>query len=65
MKKATNAVVTLTAIIGVASLGALYAFDPSVEPKELNAALAFAVFSVFGALMPYSLSERVKGQQRS
>jgi hypothetical protein len=34
---------------------------PSVSTVELNAAFAFAVFSVFGALMPYSLSERVKG----
>jgi hypothetical protein len=41
------------------SLMALYAADGSVEAIEVNAVIAFAVFSVFGALMPYSLSERV------
>lgn len=61
MRKTTNTVVTFTAIIGAASLTALYAFDPSINSKELSAAIAFAVFSVFGALMPYSLSERVAG----
>ncbi len=61
MKKATNTVVTLTAVIGVVSLWALYALDPSIDSKELNAAVAFSVFSVFGALMPYSLSDRVAG----
>ena len=59
MRKATTTVVTVTAIVGAASLATLYALDPNVDPKELNAAIAFAVFSVFGALMPYSLSERV------
>lgn len=52
---------TFTALIGAASLAALYAFDPGIDSKELNAATAFAVFSVIGALMPYSLSERVSG----
>jgi HD superfamily phosphohydrolase YqeK len=48
-------------VIGAASLSVLYAVHPAVETRELNAAIAFAVFSVFGALMPYSLSERVAG----
>lgn len=61
MKKTTSTVVLLTAVIGALSVSALYAFDSGVDTKELNAALAFAVFSVFGALMPYSLSERVAG----
>lgn len=49
----------MTAIVGALSFATLYAIDPNVDSKELNAAIAFAVFSVFGALMPYSLSERV------
>ena len=52
-------VVAVTALAGVASLAILYTVDPNVDKKELNAAIAFTVFSVFGALMPYSLSERV------
>jgi HD domain len=59
LRKATTAVVTITSIVGAASFATLYVLDPSVDAKELNAAIAFAVFSVFGALMPYSLSERV------
>jgi HD-GYP domain-containing protein (c-di-GMP phosphodiesterase class II) len=35
---------------------------PVVDAAETNAALAFAVFSVFGALMPYALSDKVNGQ---
>ena len=61
MNQATNRVVAVTAAIGIVGLAALYAVDPYVSPAEANAALAFAVFSIFGALMPYSLSERVKG----
>ena len=49
----------MTTVVGATSLSALYIADPTVGQTELNAALAFAVFSVFGALMPYSLSERV------
>ncbi len=62
MRKATKTIVTLTALVGAGSLVALYAFEPRVDPVELNAAIAFAVFSVFGALMPYALSDRVNGQ---
>jgi len=32
-----------------------------VNAAEINAAAAFAVFSVFGALMPYAMSDRVRG----
>ncbi len=59
MRQATKIVVAVTACAGVGSLAALYAADPTFDQKELNAAIAFMVFSVFGALMPYSLSERV------
>lgn len=52
----------MTAMLGAGSLCALYAFEPFVDSTEMNAALAFAVFSVFGALMPYALSDRVNGQ---
>lgn len=52
----------MTAVVGAGSLLALYAFDPAVDAKEVSAAVAFAVFSVFGALMPYALSDRVNGQ---
>lgn len=52
----------MTAMLGAGSLCALYAFQPFVDSTEMNAALAFAVFSVFGALMPYALSDRVNGQ---
>lgn len=31
----------------------------------MNAAIAFAVFSVFGALMPYAMSDRLNGQATS
>ena len=59
MRTETRIVVGATALIGILSLGTLYFVDPTVDQKSLNAAIAFAVFSVFGALMPYSLSERV------
>ena len=61
MRKATAAVVSATAIIGGASVLALYLYDPIVDAKELNAAGAFAVFSLFGAMMPYAMSDRVRG----
>jgi hypothetical protein len=61
LNRSTSVVVVLTSILGAGSLLALYLIDPVVEPKELNAAIAFAVFSVFGALMPYALAERVTG----
>lgn len=59
MRKATQTVVAVTALLGVGSLAALFFVHPNASQNELNAALAFTVFSVFGALMPYSLSERV------
>ena len=59
MRQATKLVVAMTACAGMGSLALLYVVNPGFDQKELNAALAFAVFSVFGALMPYSLSERV------
>ena len=59
MRKATRIVVVVTGLVGAVSLFALYATDAPIRATELNAAIAFAVFSVFGALMPYSLSERV------
>lgn len=62
MKLATKNVIALTAVLGAGSLMALYTHQPRVSEVELNAALAFAVFSVFGALMPYALSDRVNGQ---
>lgn len=61
MNRSTSIVVTATSILGAGSLLALYLIDPAVDPRELNAAIAFAVFSVFGALMPYALAERVSG----
>jgi hypothetical protein len=61
LQKATTTVVAVTSVLGVASLAVLYALDPVVDPKSMSAAVAFAVFSVFGALMPYSLNERVAG----
>ena len=59
MRTETKIVVGATALLGAVSLATLYFVDPTVDSKSLNAAIAFAVFSVFGALMPYSLSERV------
>lgn len=50
-----------TAVLGASCFATLYAVHPTVDTKEVNAAIAFAVFSVFGALMPYALSERVNG----
>jgi HD-GYP domain-containing protein (c-di-GMP phosphodiesterase class II) len=62
LKLATRNVVALTAVFGAGSVIALFAYQPSVSETELNAAIAFAVFSVFGALMPYALSDKVNGQ---
>lgn len=59
MRQATKLVVAATACAGILCTAALYYFNPSVDTRELNAVIAFTVFSVFGALMPYSLSERV------
>lgn len=50
-----------TAAVGAGALFLLYTVAPSFDSKGLNAAIAFAVFSVFGALMPYALSDRIKG----
>lgn len=61
MRKNTTYVVLTTAVLGGASLLALYAASPGTEDKGINAAIAFAVFSVFGALMPYAMSDRVAG----
>jgi HD domain len=61
LRKSTNAVVFGTVLLGAGSLIALYASQPNVDAKEMNAAIAFAVFSVFGALMPYAMSDRING----
>jgi HD domain len=53
--------VLATALLGVLCLVALYVSNPIVDPREREAAIAFAVFSVFGALMPYALSDRTSG----
>ena len=55
------AIVVATGILGSASLLALFIARPTASPEEVSAAFAFAVFSIFGALMPYALSERVSG----
>lgn len=62
MRNATKNIITLTALLGVGSVLALYLAAPRVSGADLDAALAFAVFSIFGALMPYALSDRVNGQ---
>jgi HD domain len=59
LRAATKIVVLVTAALGALGLVALYTSAPIVSEVEANAVLAFAVLSVFGALMPYSLSERV------
>ena len=59
MRTATRNVVSITVGAALTALLALYAADGTVEAIEVNAVVSFAVFSVFGALMPYSLSERV------
>jgi len=61
LRKATVAVVLSTAVLGVLCLLALYVVSPSIDPREREAAIAFAVFSVFGALMPYALSDKTIG----
>ena len=61
MRKATSAVVFSTALLGIVCLAILYAIQPSIDPREREAAIAFAVFSIFGALMPYALSDRTSG----
>jgi hypothetical protein len=62
LRKSTHRIVSCTALLGVASLAALYAFEPQFTAAQLSAATAFAVVSIFGALMPYALSDRVNGQ---
>jgi HD-GYP domain-containing protein (c-di-GMP phosphodiesterase class II) len=62
LRNSTKNIVSLTALVGAVSLSALYAMEPNVDAVELSAATAFAVFSVFGALMPYALSDKVNGQ---
>jgi HD-GYP domain-containing protein (c-di-GMP phosphodiesterase class II) len=62
LRNSTKNIVSLTALVGAVSLSALYAMEPSVDAVELSAATAFAVFSVFGALMPYAMSDKVNGQ---
>ena len=61
MQKKTRTVVFVTAAAACVSIAALFAYDPGFDPQELNAAAAFFVFSAFGALLPYALSERVFG----
>lgn len=65
MRKSTTVVVAATTLLGAGSLLALYALQPTVDAKELNAAVAFAVFTVFGALMPWAMSDRVNGAATS
>lgn len=52
----------MTAALGAVALVGLFLNQPSVDSTEMSAATAFAVFSVFGALMPYALSDRLNGQ---
>ena len=61
MGKKTTIIVMVTAALGAGAGIVLYLHNPATSTLELNAALAFAVFSVFGALMPYALSDRVDG----
>ena len=61
MQQATKSVVAITTALGAVSLAALYTYQPTLSTAEVNAALAFAIFSVFGALMPYTTSERTDG----
>ena len=61
MRTSTTNVVLGTAAFGAGSLLMLYSVAPGFDSRGIDAALAFAVFSVFGALMPYALSDRVKG----
>ncbi|MBC7841791.1 MAG: HD-GYP domain-containing protein [Gemmatimonadaceae bacterium] len=53
--------VVATALFGVMCFVALYSINPGIDPREREAAIAFAVFSVFGALMPYALSDKTSG----
>ena len=52
-------VVGATAAASAISLGALYAAAPNVSSAEINAAFAFAVFSIIGAVMPYTMAQGV------
>jgi putative nucleotidyltransferase with HDIG domain len=61
LRKSTQIVVATILLLAAAALAFLYAVQPNADPRELAAVGAFAVFSVFGALMPYALSERVSG----
>jgi hypothetical protein len=59
MRQSTKNIVALTCAAGLCSALVLYALFPSAPPKDVSTVIAFAVFSVFSALMPYTLSEKV------
>jgi HD-GYP domain-containing protein (c-di-GMP phosphodiesterase class II) len=61
LRKSTTAVICMTALLAVGGAILLRAYDPSYSRNDVNAAIAFAFFSIFGALLPYSLSARVGG----
>lgn len=61
MRTTTRNTVYVTVAAALCSVVALYVLNPGVTRSDLNAAAAFFVFSAFGALMPYTLSDRVVG----
>jgi len=61
LQSATRSIVYVTAAAACLSLAALVFYSTEVDQRQINAVAAFFVFSTFGALMPYTLSERVFG----
>jgi HD-GYP domain-containing protein (c-di-GMP phosphodiesterase class II) len=51
----------VTALLALFSAILLHAVEPNFTAKDVNATIAFAMFSLFGALLPYNLNDRVSG----
>jgi HD domain len=51
----------VTAILAVGCAVLLHSLEPSYTRSEVNATIAFALFTLFGALLPYTLSDKVVG----
>jgi HD-GYP domain-containing protein (c-di-GMP phosphodiesterase class II) len=61
LRKATTLVICATAALAFGCALLLHTLEPAFSQAELSAAVAFALFSLFGALLPYNLSDRVVG----
>jgi hypothetical protein len=61
LKKETVATVLAMTLGALICLGGLYLVRPGISDSETSAVLTFAILSIFGALMPYAVSDRSTG----